>query len=166
MSKAPKPYTRLTRSPVSIGAYHSLWQATDHVMLVTSNGYMESYYRYDFSDIEGFTITPSSRRIAWAVAWGLVWLFPFILLILSVVRGETFSGSLVFLTLFTGIWLWNWLLGPSVRVHILTGVGLTHLPAFSRKRKALRILGRLQPYIEEQQHKGAPMTPPAPPTLS
>ena len=40
MAKAPNFYTRLTRNASGVGTHASLWLGPDHLMIVTSSGYL------------------------------------------------------------------------------------------------------------------------------
>jgi hypothetical protein len=151
MAKAPKLYTRLTRSPLQIGTYKSLWLAEDHFMQVESSGYSESYQRFQFSDVQGFFIQASNRRLYWNLFWSLWALVAVIPFIFALVEEEMPGASLVFLIIATAFLLWNNLLGPSCRVYLVTKVQTLHLAGVARRRKANSVLGRLQPLIERAQ---------------
>lgn len=151
MAKAPKLYTRLARSPLQIGTYKSLWLAEDHFMQVESSGYSESYQRFQFSDVQGFFIQASSRRLYWNLFWSLWALVAAIPFIFALVEEEVPGASLVFLIIAAGFLLSNNLLGPSCRVYLVTKVQTLHLAGVARRRKANAVLGRLQPLIERAQ---------------
>jgi hypothetical protein len=178
MAKAPKIYTRLTRSPVSLGNYKSLWIAADHLMQVDSNGYSENYQRFHFADIQGFFIGPSGRRLYWSLFWGVIALFSGIPFIAGLLRGEPLGVSVIFFAIASAFLIWNALLGPSCHVYLVTRVQTVRLGALVRRRKAVKVLGRLQPLIENAQHSlvtpvavektttaSPPQEPAAPPSL-
>jgi hypothetical protein len=182
MAKAPKVYTRLTRSPVSIGSYKSLWLAADHLMQVDSNGYSESYQRFQYTDIQGFFIRGSDRRLYWNLFWGVIALISGLFFI-GLARSGDLGVSVVFLAIATVFLIWNNALGPSCRVFLVTRVQTAAIGSLVRRRKARKILGRLQPLIEAAQSglvvpapvstetvKAAPAVAtevmPAPPSLS
>ncbi len=169
MAKAPKLYTRLSRNMASVGTYQSLWLGADHILIVTSTGYTESYARLQLRDIKGFFITTSERRLAWGVTWGC---FSAVFLLAVIVNSggpdlPYFSGG--GLLFFGALLLWNHLLGPSCHAFVVTGVQTAKLPAMVREKKALRLLGRLQPLIEAAQAdlvvapSVSPVLPPMPP---
>ena len=151
MADAPRVYTRLKRSPVSLGTYTSLWSAADHLMQVESNGYSENYARFHFADIQGFFIGPSNRRLNWNLFWGVVALFACLPLLAALARSERIGLSIVFLAVASVFLIWNNALGPSCRVYVVTRVQTAPLGALVRRRKAVKILGRLQPLIEDAQ---------------
>jgi hypothetical protein len=144
-------YTRLTRSPPQIGTYKSLWLAEDHFMQVESSGYSESYQRFQFTDVQAFFIQPSNRRLYWNLFWSLctiVVLLPFLFEVAKTGWPIVWLALLVVCIVFL---FWNCLLGPTCRVYLVTKVQTVHLGGVARRRKANRVLGRIQPLIEEAQ---------------
>lgn len=161
MPSEPRIYTRLTRNTSGLGTMASLWLADDHLMIVRSTGYTEDYARLLLRDIKGFFVTPSERRLWWGVTWAIV----------AASSGSVLASSEIpvvspfFLALALVMFIWNHLLGPGCRVHVVTGVQTAELPALVRMRKARRVLDRLQPMIEAAQAGlgGSPVAPPGPP---
>jgi hypothetical protein len=151
MAKTPKVYTRLTRSPLQLGTYKSLWLAADHFMQVDSSGYVESYQRFQLSDVQAFFIQASNRRLYWNLFWTLWAVVAGIPFVWSLLDGGMPGASMVFLGIATVFLLWNNLLGPSCRVYLVTKVQTLHLAGVARRRQANRVLGRLQPLIESAQ---------------
>jgi hypothetical protein len=150
MAKAPKIYTRLTRSPVSLFSYKSLWLAADHIMQVDSSGYRESYQRFQFTDIQGFFIRDSSRRLYWNLFWGVLVLIFGLVFIGSLINDDV-GVSVIFLAITSVLLIWNNALGPSCQVYLVTRVQTTIVGSLVRQRKARKVLGRLQPLIEAAQ---------------
>jgi hypothetical protein len=68
------------------------------------------------------------------------------------VSGTILAFSLIFI-------VWNTLLGPSCKAYVVTGVQTAQLPSLVRRRKARKVLARLQPLIAALQ---ADMTAPPP----
>jgi hypothetical protein len=169
MATKPKPYTKLTRTTAGLGTYTSLWLAADHLMLVRSNGYSESYARLEFRDIKGFFTTPTERRGWWTTAWailGVVWL---ILVLANLGNSETPIISSILLAVTIGALLWNFQLGAGCHVYVVTGVQTAVLPSLVRARKATRVLAQLQPLIAAAQADltTAPQAgPAAPPSIA
>lgn len=153
MAKSPRLYQRLTRSSASLGAYHSLWMAPDHLLLVTSTGYTEDYRRVDFAKIQGIFIVDSSRRNSWMIAWLVLATLSGVIVIAGFVAGSRPVVSWIFLGIALLGLVWNHLLGPSCRVHLITAVQTIRLPGLVRRRKTLRVLQRLEPVIEEAQRE-------------
>lgn len=167
MAEAPKPYTRLTRNASGVGTHTSLWLGPDHLMIVTSSGYIENYARLQFRDVKAFFVTGSDRRLGWRVAWGVLATLLAIMVVVALVNRETpvFSGIFLALTLAGAVW--NELLGPGCHTYVVTGVQTARLPALVRMKKTRRVLGRLQPLIEAAQADlvVVPAAPPEPPPL-
>src|SRR5262245_11737767 len=83
---AEREYQRLTRSrprsifAVAITSRASLWLGREHLLLIDSNGYTETYKRFYFRDIQAFTIGLTKQRLMWnwilgglMVIWLLLW---------------------------------------------------------------------------------------------
>ena len=151
MATAPKSYTRLTRNASGIGSYASLWLGDDHLMIVTSTGYSESYARLQFRDIKGFFVTASARRYIWGAVWGVVTAIFGTVVIVQLVNGNTPVFSAIFLGLAAIMVAWNHVLGPGCQLFVVTGVQTVQLPSVVRLKKARRLLGRVQPLIEAAQ---------------
>ncbi|MDO8544317.1 MAG: hypothetical protein Q7S40_28080 [Opitutaceae bacterium] len=151
MAATDSRYVRLTRNATGLGAYSSLWLTDDHMMVVVSTGYSDLYSRVQLRDIKGFFITPGGRRLWWTVFWGVVTGISTLFLLNTL----TLRGTPVIFGVFVGLGLgalwWNHLLGPGCHVYVVTGVQTARLPALVRRRKALRVIGRLRPLIEAAQ---------------
>jgi hypothetical protein len=162
MPKTPRTYERLSRPATSVGSYRSLWIAADHLLLVNSTGYNEDYQRIQFSDIKGFFVIPSDRRLAWHVTWIILGLFSGVFMTNTLYSGRQpyVSGTLFALSLF--FFGWNQLLGPSCIAFVVTGVQTARLPSLVRRRRVRKALARLQPLIEGVQ-SGMFSPPPLPP---
>lgn len=169
MAKEPKPYTRLTRAAGGLGTYTSLWLGSDHLMIVTSTGYGESYARLQLRDVKGFFITKSDRRMWWRLVWAVPATICLIIAVVAVVNGEVPVFSAIFFAL-TGTGLvWNEIMGPGCHAFVVTGVQTAKLPSMVRQKKARRVLGRLQPLIEAAQADLVIAAPPvfeAPPIIA
>lgn len=159
MPKTPRIYERLTRPATSVGSYRSLWMATDHLLLVNSTGYTEDYQRIQYSDIKGFFVIPSDRRLFWHVPWVICALFSGIFVAYALYSGKRpyFSGTFLALSLI--FIAWNHLLGPSCTALVVTGVQTAPLPSMVRLRKTRKALARLQPLVAAVQ-SGMPPLPP------
>jgi hypothetical protein len=162
MPKAPRIYERLTRPATSVGSYRSLWVAADHLLLVNSTGYSEDYQRIQFSDIKGFFVITSDRRLLWHVPWIVVALFGGVFLANTLFSGKQpyVSGTILALSLV--LIAWNQLLGPTCTAFFVTGVQTAPLPSMVRLRKTRKVLARLQPLIAGLQ-AGLAAPPPLPP---
>jgi hypothetical protein len=151
MAKPPKAYTRVTRNAAGLGSYSSLWLAADHLLIVRSNGYTESYSRVQLHEIKGFFLTPSSRRAWWGAMWGVVAAIGAMMLMSAIANGGNPAWSLIFLVPGVAGLVWNYSMGPGCRGYVVTGVQTAELPALRRMKKAHRVLAQLQPLIEAAQ---------------
>jgi hypothetical protein len=163
MPKTPRTYERLTRPATSVGSYRSLWLAKDHLLLVNSSGYSEDYQRIQFSDIRGFFVIPSDRRLLWNVPWIFFGLFSGVFLINTLNSGKEpyVSGTILAFSLL--LLAWNYFLGPTCIAYVVTGVQTAQLPSLVRRRKARKVLARLQPLVAAVQVDMVPQ--PAPPPV-
>lgn len=161
MAKAPRTYTRLTRRTGSVATYQSLWLAADHLLVVTSTGYTEEYRRIRLSDIKGFFITASDRRLYWALPWGAVALLSGGSMVITLTQSGKPVFSAIFLALSLAVLLWNHLLGPGCRAYVVTGVQTARLPSLNRRPKTRKVLGRLEPLIVAAQADLVPARAPA-----
>ena len=151
MAKTPKVYTRLTRNAAGVATYSSLWLATDHLMLVSSTGFSESYARVMLRDIKAMFITQTDRRAWWNFAWAIPAGIAAIRIVADFAVAEQPVGSVVFLAVGVVGVLWNTWLGPGCRVYVVTGVQTAKVPALVRIKKARHVMARLQPLIAAAQ---------------
>jgi len=168
MAKTPRLYTRLTRPASSFGSYNSLWMGVDHLLQVTSNGYTESYQRFDFRDIQTFLICKTQRRTGWTWFWGTVSALLGVVLANTLSGGEVPFASGFFLVVMLAMFVWNLALGPTCAVYLVTRVQTLRLPSLVRRKKVARVLAQLRPSIEQAQAGFAASVTPVldtPPTL-
>jgi len=169
MAKSPRLYTRLTRPTTSVGSYQSLWLAPDHLLVVGSTGYNEEYRRIQFRDIQGIFTIGSERRLYWSLPWAVLALFSGLFVLNTVYHRQNPYVSGALLTIAAIVLLWNQLLGPGCKVFVVTGVQTLRLPSIVRRRKAQKVLARLQPLIAmEQAFHLTPASPPpdSPPVVA
>ena len=170
MAKKPRLYQRLTRATASIGSYRSLWLGPDHLLVVTSTGYTEEYRRILFTNIQGIFTLASSRRASFALFWGFLAVLGAIIAAISYFSEQTPIGSLIVFGIGVVGLLWNHLLGPTCKVYVLTGVQTLQLPAVVRRRKAKKVLAKIELLIAAAQQTLEPAiaeqpAPAAPPPL-
>lgn len=151
MAKAPKIYTRLTRNAPGLGSYSSLWLAHDHLMIVRSTGYNESYTRIQLSDIKAVFLVAGERRRWWALIWLIIFGWSGVLFAIGLGDRDVPYVSGIFLALGTTGLIWNHLLGPSCRAYVVTGVQTAPLPSLVRRKKARHVLARLEPLVAAAQ---------------
>ena len=160
MAGREKEYERLPGRGMRRGAilqvvatFSRLWLGKDHLLLVDSNGFVETYKRFSFRDVQAVTLTRTTRRailnaisLSCAVLCGL-----FILLGNEVVT--VVSGGLAALLVLLAVI--NSLRGPTCRCHLTTAVQTDELPSLRRVPRANRVLSRLRPLIAAAQSEAA-----------
>jgi hypothetical protein len=158
---AEREYYRLTwarRRPgiavVAISSY-SLWLGRDHLLLIESNGYTETYKRFYFRDIQAIIVRRTSARMIISIVLGAL---AAALIVIGLLTGET--GGIVafcviaFVTCLIPL-LINLLLGPTCTCQLRTAVQTEDLP-IRRLGKARKILQRIRPMIAEAQGQITP----------
>ncbi|HKW30033.1 MAG TPA: hypothetical protein VJT54_11905 [Verrucomicrobiae bacterium] len=167
-----KEYQRLTRArsrsafAIASMSRSSLWLGQDHLLCIDSSGYLESYKRFYFRDIQAISIQRTERRQWWTIILGC---FAFIFFILTVIStpktspaqwsgGEIAGG--IFLGGLTGLFLLllliNLSLGPTCKCLLRTAVQIEELPSLNRLHRVRRALARLRPLIVAAQGELAP----------
>ena len=159
---ADADYKRLTRSQVrsrfavATTSRSSLWLGPDHLLVIDTNGYTETYKRFYFRDIQAITITLSQRRLTWNWVLGVLtgvtlgcWLIYFLssrnLDWLPVVI------ALGMIALFAIPLLLNNTLGPTCTCQLRTAVQTEELCPLGRLERARRVIGELRPLILQAQ---------------
>lgn len=143
--------------------YASLWLADDHVMIVRSSGYHESYARLQLSDMKAIFLTKTDRRLWWGCFWGIIVGWSGLVLFITLQQGETpIASTIIFATSLTAL-LWNHFLGEGCRAFVLTGVQTAELPSLVRMKRARQVLARLEPHILRAQ--ADLLQPPAVPSV-
>ncbi|MGC4071295.1 MAG: hypothetical protein QM760_01995 [Nibricoccus sp.] len=150
MARLPKMYTRLTRSPIQLGSYKSLWLGADHLMQVDTNGYTENYQRFQFGDVQRSSRLEPAALLE-SLFWSLVALIAGIPIVIALTDEVMPGVSLVITRPRDRFFNRNDLLGPSCRVYLVTKVQTLHLAGGARRRKANKVLGQIQPLIESAQ---------------
>jgi hypothetical protein len=164
MAKPARFYQRLTRARSGIGTYTSLWLGPDHLLLVTSSGYSESYQRFYFRDIQCLVAADSVRFAVLNAVFGCLLLFSGIPAIIYLARDGSLSPwALVLMVPVLLLLLWNLFLGRTCNVTLLSGVQSVRLPPLSRFRRTRKAFARLVPLIEAAQATLTPLPPPLPP---
>lgn len=160
-------YQRLTparaRSQFAVAfmARSSLWLGDDHLLLVETNGYTESYKRFYFRDIQAISIQQTNRYRWWA---GITGFFALVFLILAIAtmpktspvqwNGGEIAGG-IFLGGIAGLGLLflviNWILGPTCRCFLRTAVQTEELPSLCRERRTRKVFDQIRPQIVAAQ---------------
>jgi hypothetical protein len=154
-------YHRLTRARrrpgiavVAISSY-SLWLGLDHLLLIESNGYSETYKRFYLRDIQAIIVRRTDARRTTNIVLGVL---AGLLLLIGLLIGEMSAtitfGVIALITCLTPL-LINVLLGPTCLCQIRTAVQTEDLP-IRRIGKARKILQRIRPLISEAQGQITP----------
>ncbi|MEO7794929.1 MAG: hypothetical protein ABIV06_09170 [Thermoanaerobaculia bacterium] len=142
-------YQRLPGRSWGLLGRTSLWQGKDHILLVQSRGYSESYRRFYFGEIQALILRRTSRsRNGALVLLGLA------LLLFAAALLGTSSASLLWLIPGVPIAIALVVLvlgGPSCTVHVRTAIETSELSALCRVRSAERSLARISALVEEIQ---------------
>jgi hypothetical protein len=158
-----QPYTRLTRTRarafgVVYAARSSLWLGVDHLLLVASNGYSETYQRFYFRDIQVLWMRRTDNWKYWGLAWGvlagLFALFSLVTADVAIGYRLIFFGGPAFA--FVAFLLLNLAAGPSCICHLRTAVQMVELSPLNRVPRARRAFDRLRPLIAAAQGELAP----------
>lgn len=141
--------------------FSRLWLAKDHLLMVDSNGFSESYKRFFFRDIQAITVTRTKHRMVLNIVLGC-----FLALFLGCVLAIDHNGSRIIFGSLTAIVavaiVVNCLRGPGCRCLLTTAVQTEELASLRRAPQTRKILARLQPLILEAQ-EGAAAPPPQEP---
>lgn len=160
MSKAPNPYTRVPGLGSSVYEYSRLYLASDHLLLVGTSAWNESYRRFFFRDIQAVII----RKTQWGLFTAALWLLGFFAfagialgigdnigaVIFWFIAGSMIVGMVVDLSR-----------GPACTCYIKTAVQTTKLGPLKRVRAAQRFLGQLRPLIAAAQGEATSAAPAA-----
>jgi hypothetical protein len=133
----------------------SLYAATDHLLLRVSSGFVETYRRFYFADIEAITVRTTVRRTVWNFVHGIGLLVSLMVIWLS---SPPHFTSAFFAGLFALLLIWNIALGKSCATQLQTRVQKRDLP-IRRLRKALRVIDQLSSKIQMAQAEVALATP-------
>lgn len=161
-----KPYIRLPGIGRSWVAVHGAWAGDTHLLCVESYDFMERYRRFYYAEIQAIVLEPTRHRLVTnLVAGGGGGLLALMLGLLFTAEGDARAGwiaSAVVAAIFGGAVLVNTLLGPGVKLTIVTAVQAYTLPGIRRRRTALKFIDRVQPRILYAQSAPAASAPPAP----
>ena len=126
-----------------------VWLGADHVLLVLTRGYVESYRRFFFNDVQAFIIHPTSAGKIWNGIWGGlagVFILP-ALAVSDVARIVLLCLGAPFLVAL----LINVALGRTCAFFVRTAVQTERVPALSRWRTAEKFIARIEPLVQAAQ---------------
>lgn len=163
MAKKEKTYRKLPGTGRRAMGYSKLWQAKDHLLLVTGNTMSETYRRFYFSDIQALQFRKNFYGKAYNIAFaGLLLLF---------LAPEMFSSGdkLIVTRIMAAIWAVlltvNLIKGSTCTTTLLTAVQSEPIPSLHRVRNTQRVLRAIVPLIEAAQGPvSGPQTMPSKPT--
>ena len=159
---AEPEYKRLTRAKlrsrfaVAVTSRSSLWLGPDHLLVIDSNGYQETYKRFYFRDIQAVTITMTKRRLVWNWVLGALTAATLGVWALYFISNRNLDLTLVLIALGTVAaaavpLLLNNLFGPTCTCHLRTAVQTEQLCPLNRLRRAHKVVNRLRPFIVQAQ---------------
>jgi hypothetical protein len=143
-------YTKLPGRGLTWGGPSRVWLGGDHVLLVLTRGYSETYRRFFFKDIQGIIV----RRTHVGKIWNAIWASFLVFFALLALLVNDNPGSIVLGCIaapFGIALLVNLLLGPTCAFHIRTAVQTERLPAISRVASAQKFMALIQPFVTAAQ---------------
>ncbi len=154
-------YSRIPgRRILSLGIVHKVYAGPDHLLLLSSTSFSETYKRFYYRDIQAVVTRKTWRGAAWNAALAAA-AAPF--LYFAATGGSAPSGWTIFSWIcalfFLLLLLVNWLRGPTCAAHLRTAVHLVELPTLGRLRSARKAVALLRPRIAEAQGALAPDAP-------
>ena len=146
--RSERRYRRLPGRPFAAISRDSLWLADDHLLLVQSNRFSETYRRYYFGDIQAFTIQRTAPVSPWTFFTGAI-------AAASLAPGLFFDFQRSYLWVMGGLFLAMTLaligFGPTCACYIQTAVSRQKIGSLRWLRTAERMLRIVQPVIEQLQ---------------
>jgi hypothetical protein len=154
MARQEKIYRRLPGRGTNLLQHFRLYQGPDHLLLVASFGFTESYKRFFYRDIQAITLEMTPMGKVWTGIWG------FFVVMFGMVTALAAGGAAIAFGIVAGVFLTlliaNLALGPTCKCHIRTAVQTEHLSNFRRLRGARKVLGRIETLIQEAQGEANP----------
>ncbi len=155
-----KPAARSVVGAVAIGR-SSLWLGPDHLLIIDSNGYTETYKRLYFRDIQAIAIVATRRRTIWNAVLAAPLVICAAFLITELASGAQFDIAPIAIessiALILGIiMIVNSLRGRACLCEIRTAVQAERVPSICRMKIADRFLERIRPLIAASQGLLAP----------
>lgn len=145
-------YRRLTRTrnrarfALVTTSRSSLWLGKDHLLVIDTSGYTESYKRFRFRDIQALVFCRTDTWLYQAVI--LAAFAAFFGLIALLGGGPVIAWIFGSLAVIFGVCvLVDLLLGPTSKCYVQTAVQTEQLAPLARLRRAQRVLATLRPLI-------------------
>jgi hypothetical protein len=153
---ADQDYRRLTRPQARFGfgvfttSRSSLWLGKDHLLVIETTGYTETYKRFYFRDLHGvFLWTTSQWKIVALILAVLGGVFGVPALLAEEPIAAWIFGALSVLCLL-GMTL-DLMLGPTCRCRFRSAVQTEEMPSLNRLRRARKVLDQVRPLITAAQ---------------
>ena len=153
---AEKEYRRLTRTrnrsrfALVTTSRTSLWLGKDHLLVIDTSGYTETYKRFHFRDIQALVLC---RTDTWLYQAVVLAAFGSLFGLIAIFGGNAVVawvfGSLA--AIFGILVLVDLLLGPSSKCYVRTAVQTEQLSSLARVRRAQQVLAALRPLINSAQ---------------
>lgn len=147
----PSPYKKLTGQVGTFTGYHRLWLGADHLLSVESTGYLESYKRFYFAEIQALIIRKTRMGFIVNVVLGVLT----VLFAVGAIANSSENGLVImfviFLTICISALVINTLLGPTCTCHIKTAIQTERLFSVRRLRTVQKVVAKIRPLIEAQQ---------------
>ena len=128
---------------------HTLWQGTDHLLQIFSRMGIEGYKRFYFSDIQAIITRKTDVAKVQNVILGCFILF----LAWPAIAFE--GGWSIFFAAAAGVLLIilciNIIRGPTCETRLMTAVQTEKIHSLRRLKNTLKVMNRLQPYIQNVQ---------------
>jgi len=161
MTNEPTSYQRLPGRAKRYFEYFRLYLAADHLLLVTSMWFTESYRRFYLRDIQCFSL----RRTPWRLVWNILLAGPLVISVVMLaatgttipqraldsneITGLIVVGALA--SLFLLCLVVNTVRGPTCVCNIHTAVQTRRLFTLGRINRARKVISQLKPLIEAAQ---------------
>ena len=149
MSAPAITYTKVPGLGTGVFEYSRLYVGPDHLLLVGSMAWNESYRRFYFRDIQAVIIRPS----VWGKIQNAVWALMLFLAAIIAIQVSDVGAVIAWIiaSLFALGLIVNTLRGPTCVCYIQTAVQTTKLSPLDRVRRAQKFLAQLKPLIASIQ---------------
>jgi hypothetical protein len=148
MARKERKYKRMPGRPLTPFEVRSLWQGTDHLLLVESVFFKEHYKRFFYTDIQSIVLQRTDAHMLWSCIWGILGFLCG--LIAFLVPGTPFISG--FFTIFFLMLLGaNIVLGPACTVYLQTAAQVQKLSSLKRVKTARKVMARIKALVETAQ---------------
>ena len=154
MPRPPQLYQRLPGSASNAMEHLRLYLAADHLLLVASTGFTESYKRFFFRDIQSIRLRKTSAGM---IINGVLGFFTALFALIGASVGGVAQGVLFSIAgLLLGLMALNFASGPTCVCEIQTAVQTRRIPPLGRLPRARKVIAQIKPLIEGAQETVAP----------